>query len=165
MLSPPDELTTPKLLLSGSFTSVVLSAPNVKLLGMLCGLTRSKMDAGACWLKIGTWMSPDGFGKPNPSEGNASVGTKAWAGMPTVELKSLCSYSISCRCAAVENNDQYCKIIMVHSGSIMPIYMLEQGIKAVWIIKCMYFCISMYASWTTQLFPYHAINKKTDEKW
>jgi hypothetical protein len=48
MLSPPDEFITPKLLLSGSFASLVLSAPNVKLLGKLFGLTRSKMDAGAC---------------------------------------------------------------------------------------------------------------------
>lgn len=90
MLSVPDKLTTPKLLPSGSLASV---APNVKLVGMLFGLTRSKMDPGACWLKIGTWTSPDGFGKPNPREGNESVGA-------TLQLKSFCSYSINCCCAA-----------------------------------------------------------------
>jgi len=48
MLLPPDKFITPKLLLSGSFTSSVLSGPNVKLLGKLFGLTCSKMDAWAC---------------------------------------------------------------------------------------------------------------------
>lgn len=76
MLSLPVEFITPKLLLSGSFASLVLSAPNVKLLGKLFGVTRSKIDAGACWLKVGTWMSPAGFGKPNPREGNESTGAK-----------------------------------------------------------------------------------------
>jgi len=99
MLSPPDEFITPKLLLSGSFASLVLSAPNVKLLGKLFGLTRSKMDAGACWLKVGTWISPAGLGKPNPREGKESAGVKDGAGMLTLEPKSFVSYSINCCCA------------------------------------------------------------------
>jgi len=103
MLSPPDEFITPKLLLSGSFASLVLSAPNVKLLGKLFGLTRSKMDAGACWLKVGTWMSPAGLGKPNPREGKESAGAKDGAGMLTLEPKSFVSYSINCCCAPVES--------------------------------------------------------------
>lgn len=103
MLSPPDEFITPQLLLSGSFASLVLSAPNVKLIGKLLGLTRSKMDAGACWVKLGTWMSPAGFGKPNPREGKESAGAKDGAGMLTLEPKSFVSYSINCCCAPVEN--------------------------------------------------------------
>lgn len=102
MLSPPDEFITPKLLLSGSFASLVLSAPNVKLIGKLLGLTRSKMDAGACWVKLGTWMSPAGFGKPN-ARGKESAGAKDGAGMLTLEPKSFVSYSINCCCAPVEN--------------------------------------------------------------
>lgn len=50
-------------------------APKVKLLGILLGLTRSKMDGTGCWLNTDAWMSPAGFGKPNPRGRNDSVGT------------------------------------------------------------------------------------------